>query len=187
MQDGHAPVCVLQVGIASGQYTAIIPASQTNTYTSATICGTFAANYSYIDPGLFSSANLTKLEPATKYYYRVGAIVSLSGSPLTLYGSAQQLYERAAQQPRRLVGDTWMIDESRASHFECLAGHGTLICVVPLAVTCFVLVLSSHEADISNSHEWCYRELHYRPTLRPGLLIKNHHAIAEPGCEQNMH
>ena len=64
------------MGTTSGQYTTVIPASQTNTYSSATICGTFAANYSFIDPGLFSSANLTKLEPATKYYYCVGAIVS---------------------------------------------------------------------------------------------------------------
>ena len=90
MQDDHAPVCALQVGIASGQYTAIIPASQTNTYTSTTICGTFAANYSYIDPGLFSSANLTKLEPATKYFYRVGAIVSPAGYSLILCGSAER-------------------------------------------------------------------------------------------------
>ena len=50
-------------------------ASQTNSYTTNAICGTFASQYSYIDPGLFSSANLTGLTPATKYYYRVGALV----------------------------------------------------------------------------------------------------------------
>ena len=58
-------------------------ASQTNSYTANAICGTFASQYSYIDPGLFSSANLTGLTPATKYYYRVGALVrSCCSSPL---------------------------------------------------------------------------------------------------------
>lgn len=58
-------------------------ASQTNSYTANAICGTFASQYSYINPGLFSSANLTGLTPATKYYYRVGALVrSCCSSPL---------------------------------------------------------------------------------------------------------
>ena len=66
---------VLQFGTASGAYTTTLPASQLNTYSAISICGGFAAQYSYIDPGLFSSANLTSLTPNTKYYYRVGAVV----------------------------------------------------------------------------------------------------------------
>lgn len=68
---------LLQYGTSSGSYSTVLLASQTNTYTANAICGTFASKYSYIDPGLFISANLTGLTPATKYYYRVGALVRL--------------------------------------------------------------------------------------------------------------
>ncbi len=63
-------------------------ASQTNTYTATSICGKFESQYSYIDPGLFNSANLTGLTPATKYYYRVGALVRLAPCCLTCVGKA---------------------------------------------------------------------------------------------------
>lgn len=68
---------MLQVGTATGVYTQTLPATQTNTYTAASICGSFAAQSTYIDPGLFSSVNITGLAPATKYFYRVGALVRL--------------------------------------------------------------------------------------------------------------
>lgn len=77
----------------------IVPVSQTATYPQASICGGFESKYTYIDPGLFNSANLTGLTPATKYFYRVGAIVSCCFSihqdPSTtkqwdMHGSAQQ-------------------------------------------------------------------------------------------------
>ncbi len=68
--------CALQFGKTSGNYTTTVPVSQTATYPQASICGGFEATYTYIDPGLFNSANLTGLTPATKYYYRVGALVS---------------------------------------------------------------------------------------------------------------
>ena len=66
----------LQYGVSSGNYTVTVPVSQTATYPQASICGGFESKYTFIDPGLFNSANLTALTPATKYFYRVGAIVS---------------------------------------------------------------------------------------------------------------
>lgn len=82
-------MCALQFGRTSGNYTTTVPVSQTATYPQASICGGFESTYTYIDPGLFNSANLTALAPATKYYYRVGALVSpcalcSQGQPVTM-------------------------------------------------------------------------------------------------------
>ena len=66
----------LQYGTSTGNYSITVPVSQTATYPQASICGGFESTYTYIDPGLFNSANLTGLAPATKYFYRVGAVVS---------------------------------------------------------------------------------------------------------------
>ena len=65
-----------------------VPVSQTATYPQASICGGFESKYTYIDPGLFNSANVTGLTPATKYFYRVGAIVS---SCLSLHRGASAM------------------------------------------------------------------------------------------------
>ena len=65
----------VQFGTTSGVYGAPVAATQSVTYTSNSICGTFASQNSFIDPGTFFTANLTGLLPATIYYYRLGALV----------------------------------------------------------------------------------------------------------------
>ena len=70
------PPQYVQFGTAPGVYGAPVPASQAVTYTNNSICGTFASQNSFIDPGTFFTANMTGLQPATTYYYRVGALVS---------------------------------------------------------------------------------------------------------------
>ena len=69
------PPQYVQFGTASGVYGAPVAATQSVTYTSNSICGTFASQNSFIDPGTFFTANMTGLLPATIYYYRVGALV----------------------------------------------------------------------------------------------------------------
>jgi hypothetical protein len=70
------PPQYVHFGTASGSYGPPVPATQAVTYTSNSICGTFGSVYSFIDPGVFFTANMTGLLPATKYYYRVGTLVS---------------------------------------------------------------------------------------------------------------
>ena len=72
---------MLQFGLATGAYTSTLPVTQTNTYPVQSICGGFEARATYIDPGLFNSVNLTGLQPSTKYYYQVGALVRPSAPP----------------------------------------------------------------------------------------------------------
>ena len=76
------PPQYVQFGTASGVYGAPVPATQSVTYTSSSLCGTFASQNSFIDPGTFFTANMSGLLPATRYYYRVGTLVSQSECPV---------------------------------------------------------------------------------------------------------
>lgn len=73
-----APPQYVQFGTQSGVYTTTLPAAKSITYTSSSMCGLFTAVNSFLDPGRFVTAVMTGLAPATKYYYRVGALDTVS-------------------------------------------------------------------------------------------------------------
>jgi hypothetical protein len=68
------PLQYIEYGFQPGNYQFTVPATQFVTYSAASLCGTFTAVNTFIDPGLFVTASIT-VQPGVKHYYRVGSLV----------------------------------------------------------------------------------------------------------------